>query len=199
VSLRPHVCTVTSVKWLVLALLLAGCASAPSTGPAPATRRGVQQPGTAPVTSRAATPPAKAFGTLDLDVQDAPLARVLESIAEAADRPIAASVSTATRVTLTLHAAPWRDALDYVVAEYHLVRRDSGRMIVIDEPPRNHLEASDASPASWFLLLARQGGFSIILPGNLPGTIDAELWNVRYEDALRATARTSGLEVEPVR
>jgi hypothetical protein len=139
------------------------------------------------------------YGTVELDEHDAPLTHTLEVVAEAANRPIAASVSTATRVTLTLHAAPWRDVLDYLVLEYHLVLRDTGKLIVLTEPPHNHLEAAGASPTSWYLLLARQGGMNIIIPGKLPGEIDAELFNVRYEDALRSTAHANGLEIEPVR
>lgn len=181
------------MKHVLWVLLLAGCASAPSTAPA---RR--SEPRRVP-TAPAAPAPVRPYGTLDLDAKDEPLARVLDAIADAADRPIAASLSSATCVTLTLHAVPWRDALDYVVTAYHLDRKDSGRLIVVKEPPHNHLQASGASPTTWLLLLARQAGFSVVLPGHLEGEVDLELWDVRYEDALRASARTSGLDVEPVR
>jgi type II secretory pathway component HofQ len=134
-----------------------------------------------------------------LDVVDMPLSQVIDRIADAADRPIVASVSSATTVTLSLHEARWHDALDYLIATYHLQARLAGRILVIEEPPHVALEAQGASTASWLLLLARQGGLSIVLPGNLPGTVDAELHDVRFEDALRATARDQGLEVEPVR
>ncbi len=184
------------MRRLVLALFLVGCASA-ARSPAPS------QPPAAPVRHApspvAPTVEPRPYGTVDLDERDAPLTHTLELVAEAADRPIAASVSTATRVTLALHAAPWGDVLDYLVFQYHLVRRDTGKLIVLTEPPHNHLEAAGASPTSWYLLLARQGGINIIIPGKLPGEIDAELWNVRYEDALRSTAHSNGLEVEPVR
>src|SRR5581483_6752546 len=93
-------------------LLVAGCASEPP--PSPARRPKVETVPPAVARTERTPEPVRPFGTVELDEHETPLARVIAKIADAADRPIIASVSTETLVTLTLRAAPWRDALDYL-------------------------------------------------------------------------------------
>jgi type II secretory pathway component HofQ len=181
------------MKHFLPLLLLAGCATAPAVTPRPVAPAPARvEPAPAPVVEQR-------YGCLDLDAQDEPLARVLLEVAEVADRPLIAQVSTQTTVTLTLHSAHWEDVLAYLVSSCHLVKRNVGRAIVVEEPPRNRLEASDADLSTWLLTVARQGGINIIMPGKLEGTVTASLSNVRYEDALKACAETHGLALEPVK
>jgi type II secretory pathway component HofQ len=136
-----------------------------------------------------------ASGTVDLDLKDAPVGAVLAELTRQVGYPFLLRGTTDEKLTLTLHAAPWRDALGYVARVTKLKIREEPEGIVLVAGPKNAILATDADAATFFRLMAQQAGKSIILPGNMHGEVSVDLHDVPYDEALRVTAEAHGYVV----
>jgi hypothetical protein len=172
--------------------VLAGCAAAPEPAPAVAPVKRAAPIAAAKAPVEAPAPPKR---SVDLDVRDASLTSVIESVAQQVGVPMVLRGESDDKVTLSLHACPWRDVLAYLARAYKLRVREDRGLVVVEVPVRTTVQATAAAPATWFQLLAKQGDRSIIMPGHLEGQIDADLKDVDFIEALVATARANGYEV----
>lgn len=134
-------------------------------------------------------------GTVDLDVKDEPIDKVLAEIGRQRGFPVFVDGGAPDTVTLSVVGAPWRSIVEWLCRVGRLKVASEKGMLVLASTPRNHLSAKDADASAWFRLLAQHSGKSIIMPGNLHATIDADLTDVDFELALEATAKNAGYVV----
>lgn len=133
--------------------------------------------------------------SVDLDVRDALVTEVLETAARQVGVPFAFEGDCTARVTLSVHAAPFSEVADFLARAGKLQLRVERGVLCATTRATTTLQASGASASTWFRLLAKQSGKSIVLPGHMEGTIDAELHDVDPLAALVVTARANGFEV----
>jgi len=134
---------------------------------------------------------------IDIDVEDAGLADVMEQIGRLVDRNVLVDPSVQERVTVSLREIPWRDAVDVIARMTRCdVEERPGGILILTQPPRVTIQFSDANVRTVLQLLAAYSGKTIVLgPGVGDQAVTTDFREVHWHEALDTLARTAGLAV----
>jgi hypothetical protein len=130
-----------------------------------------------------------------LDARARPLGEVVDAIAETSGRTIVVFPDVEETVTLVLHDAPWRQALDVVA---HLARCqvvEDGETLRIEQPPCVTIQFTDANIRTVLRLLGAYSGQNLVVTREVSGTVTLDLKGVRWENALEVLSLATGVRV----
>ncbi len=138
-------------------------------------------------------------GRIDLvtiDVRDKDLGEVLSQIGEQVDVNIVVDPQVEEKVTLSLDAIGWREALDILARQTScVIIVSSDRLIRFTQPPSVNIEFQNADLAVVLDLLAKQSGANIVIAENVVGKVSLTLRDVPWREALNTIVKTAGYVV----
>jgi len=131
-----------------------------------------------------------------IDVRDKDLGEVLSQIGEQVDVNIVVDPQVEEKVTLSLDAIGWREALDILARQTScVIIVESDRLIRFTQPPSVNIEFQNADLAVVLDLLAKQSGANIVIAENVVGKVSLTLRDVPWREALNTIVKTAGYVV----
>ncbi|MDE0960526.1 MAG: hypothetical protein OSB09_07075 [Planctomycetota bacterium] len=131
-----------------------------------------------------------------IDVREKDLSEVLSQIGEQVDINIVVDPQVDEKVTLSLDAIGWREALEIIARQTScVIIESSDRLIRFTQPPSVNIEFQNADLAVVLDLLAKQSGANIVIAEDVTGKVSLTLRDVPWREALDTIVKTAGYVV----
>lgn len=129
----------------------------------------------------------------NLDVEDAALDVVLETISGYAGRRILVSPEVDETITVTLTQVSWQDALELVsqLAGCRVEERPGGALL-LTQPPEVTIQFTDANVRTVIQMLASYSKRNIVISPSVRGSVTLDLKEARWDEALLSIVHTVG-------
>ncbi|MGE0707776.1 MAG: hypothetical protein AB7N76_13310 [Planctomycetota bacterium] len=137
---------------------------------------------------------------IDLDVEDADLAQVMETLSKRAGRYVLVEPKVQERLSIALSRVPWRAAVELIAwlcdCDIQDLRRapSDPPILLLSQPPRTRVQAQGAPLGALSRLLARNARLGVALPDE-GARVSCDLSSLGWTAALGALARAQGLEL----
>jgi hypothetical protein len=132
---------------------------------------------------------------VDVAVEDADLRELCDEIGRMVGHNIIVEPDVHEKVSIALRHAPWHDALLTLAQLTRCHVDERGSVFVLSQPPKITLQATDTPALQWFQLLAAEAGKNVVVAPEVKGEVTLDLHEVKWQDALEATALAMGYEV----
>ena len=130
---------------------------------------------------------------INVDVEDADLADVMEQIGRQVGRNILVDPSVQERVSTSLHDIEWREAVEVIARMTRCeVEERPGGILILTQPPKVTIQFTDANVRTVLQLLAAYSGKNIIISPEVEGAVTLDLKEVHWLRALYAIVNTVG-------
>ena len=144
----------------------------------------------------AEAPSRRASGTISFDFANVPLDDVLDYIATHGDLSVRLEGDLEQNVTLRLNEVLPEEALAVLGVQYDItVQREGDRTYVLQPMPLMSVSYTDAPLEIVLNQLARESEADIVMAPDITGTVNLQLKNVHWREALDVVVKTAGFEV----